>query len=162
VENKNAGPDTPYNLYVGAMTHTRQLSDSGTVSTNAPALTFGGGVQSGFDAWRGNEPANEGSLLKYAVGGATAPQEEGVPPQTSRDQDTGEFVLTAMVREDAALTVVGKMTGDLAAGEWTTAGVKTVEPTDQSAAPNGCKIVEYRVAASDAPRFLRLEVTHAP
>ena len=156
VENKNAGPDTPYNLYVGAMTHTRQLSDSGTVSTNAPALTFGGGVQSGFDAWRGDEPANEGSLLKYAVGGATAPQEEGVPPQTSRDQVTGEFVLTAMVREDDALTVVGKTTGDLAAGGWTTAGVKTVEPTDQSAAPNGCKIVEYRVAASDAPRFLRL------
>jgi len=45
VENKNAGPDTPYNLYIGAMTHTRQVADSGTVSINAPALTFGGSAQ---------------------------------------------------------------------------------------------------------------------
>jgi hypothetical protein len=162
VENKNAGPDTPYNLYLGAMTHTRQLADSGTVSTNAPALTFGGSVPSGFDSWRGEEPASDELLLKYAIGGAAAPGEEGAAPRASHDDEAGEFVLTVMVREDVALSVVGKATGDLAAGGWTTDGVTSVEPTDQSAAPEGCKVVEYRVSAEGGHRFLRLEVTHNP
>jgi hypothetical protein len=162
VENKNAGPDTPYNLYVGAMTHTRQLSESGTVSTNAPALTFGGSVSSGFDDWRGNEEPSEAMLVKYAIGGAASPDDEAVVPQGAHDEAKGEFVLTVMVREDEALTVVGKATADLAAGEWTTNGVTAVEPTDQSMAPVGCKVVEYRVSAEGGHRFLRLEVTHTP
>ena len=162
VENKNAGTDTPYNLYLGAMTHTRQLADSGTVSTNAPALTFGGSAPSGFDSWRGEEAASEDTLLKYAIGGAATPGEEGAAPRTSHDEEAREFVFTVMVREDAALSVVGKVTGDLTAGGWTADGVKTVEAADQSAAPEGCKVVEYRVAAEGGSRFLRLEVTHAP
>lgn len=162
VENKNAGPDTERNLYFGAMTHTRQMTDAGTVSTIAPAASYDGGIQSGFDRWRGEEPASADSLLKYAIGGAAAPQEEGTAPQASRDEVTAEFVYTAIVREDAALAVVGETTGDLATGGWTTAGVTAVEPADQSAAPDGCKIVEFRVPAGDAPRFLRLKVTHAP
>jgi hypothetical protein len=165
VENKNSGPDTPYNLYVGVMTHTRQLSDAGTVSTNAPALTFGGSEPSGFDTWRGEEESTESTeamLLKYAIGGAASPDEEAAVPQGSHDEATGEFVLTAIVRDDPALTVVGKTTGDLAAGGWTTNGVTPGEPADQSAAPAGCKIVEYRVSAEDGRRFLRLEVTHTP
>ena len=160
VENKAAGANN--NLYFGAMTHTRQLSDGGTVSTNAPALTFGGSVPSGFESWRGDEPASEEMLLKYAIGGAATPGEESAAPQTSHDEAAGEFVFTVMVREDDALSVVGKVTADLSAGEWTTDGVTAVEPADQSAAPVGCKVVEYRVSTDGGRRFLRLEVTHTP
>jgi hypothetical protein len=162
VENRNAGPDTPYNLYIGALTHTRLLSDAGTASANAPAVTFGG-VSGGFDGWRGDEPSSEEMLLKYAIGGAATPDDEAAVPQGSHDEVTGEFVLTVVVREDEALTVVGKTTGDLAVGQWTPVGVTAVEPPDlQSAAPTGCKIVQYRVSAQDGRRFLRLEVTHTP
>ena len=161
VENKNAGPDTPYNLYVGAMTHTRQLSDSGTASANAPVVTFGGAAN-GYDGWRGDAPANEEMLLKYAIGGAATPEDEATVPQGWHDESTGQFVLRAIVREDDALSVVGKTTGDLVAGGWTTNGVTTVEPSDQSAAPEGCKVVEFRVSTEGGSRFLRLEVTHTP
>jgi hypothetical protein len=162
VENRNAGPDTPYNLYIGALTHTRLLSDAGTASANAPAVTLGG-VSGGFDGWRGDEPSSEEMLLKYAIGGAATPDDEAAVPQGSHDEVTGEFVLTVVVREDEALTVVGKTTGDLAVGQWTQVGVTAVEPPDlQSAAPTGCKIVQYRVSAQDGRRFLRLEVTHTP
>lgn len=40
IENKNAGPDTDRNLYIGAMTHTRQISDSGTITSTASTLTY--------------------------------------------------------------------------------------------------------------------------
>ena len=53
VENKNAGSNTERNLYVGAMTHTRQLADSGTFSAAAPAVTLGtAGQTDGLpDSW---------------------------------------------------------------------------------------------------------------
>ena len=162
VENRNAGPNEAKNLYIGAMTHTRQLSDSGTISVTAPALTFGGSAPDGFEDWRGEEPASEEMLLKYAIGGASTPGDESAAPQTSHDAAAGEFVFTVMVREDDALSVLGKVTADLVAGSWTTNGVTTVEPSDQSAAPEGCKVVEYRVSTEGGSRFLRLEVTHTP
>ena len=161
MENKNAGPDTERNLYVGAMTHTRLLSDAGAASANAPAVTFSGAA-SGFDGWRGDEPANEEMLLKYAIGGAATPDGEAAVPQGSHDEATGEILLTVIVRDDPALTIVGKTTGDLAAAGWTTNGVTPRERSDQSAAPSGCKIVEYRVSAEGGRRFLRLEITHTP
>ncbi|MEY2852302.1 MAG: hypothetical protein RL549_1001 [Verrucomicrobiota bacterium] len=40
IENKSAGPDTDRNLYIGAITHTRQISDSGTISSTASTLTY--------------------------------------------------------------------------------------------------------------------------
>jgi Starch/carbohydrate-binding module (family 53)/Glycosyl hydrolase family 57 len=40
IENKSAGPDMDRNLYIGAMTHTRQISDSGTISSTASTLTY--------------------------------------------------------------------------------------------------------------------------
>jgi hypothetical protein len=40
IENKSAGPDTDRNLYIGAMTHTRPISDSGTISSTASTLTY--------------------------------------------------------------------------------------------------------------------------
>jgi hypothetical protein len=51
VENKNAGPDTPYNLYIGAMTHTRQLADSGTISSAASTLSFSPVTDGIADSW---------------------------------------------------------------------------------------------------------------
>ena len=51
VENRNAGPETPYNLYIGAMTHNRQISDSGTVSTNAPAVMLSASTDGIANTW---------------------------------------------------------------------------------------------------------------
>jgi len=51
VENKNAGPDTERNLYIGAMTHTRQLADSGTVTSTASALSYNPVTDGIADSW---------------------------------------------------------------------------------------------------------------
>jgi len=51
LENKNAGPDTPYNLYFGSMTHTRQVSDSGTANVAASALTYNPVTDGIADSW---------------------------------------------------------------------------------------------------------------
>ena len=115
-----------------------------------------------YGDWLGAAPPTEGMLLKYAIGGAATPAGQGTRPQVSRDTGSGDFVFTVIVREDAAIAVVGKTASDLASGGWTAEGVTAVEPADQSAAPAGCKVVEYRVTAASAQRFLRLEVTHSP
>ena len=99
-------------------------------------------------------------LIKYAIGGASTPDGEPADPQMSHDEAAGQFVLRAIVREDAALAVVAKTTDNLA-GQWTTDGVTSSEVTNpQPAAPSGCKVMEYRVSSAGSQRFMRLEVTH--
>lgn len=153
--NDNAGPDTGRNVYVGAMTHT-------VLATGERMVTASAGVTRSVTAygnWLGEEVSSDAKLLEYAIGGAGSPGAEVQGPRMSREGD--DFVLTAVVRDDDALTVTGKTTGDLA-GSWTTNGVTAVEPDDQTAAPDGCKVVEFRVRGDGDHRFLRLEVTHTP
>ena len=151
--NNNAGPDTERNVYVGEMTHTVATVGEQTVDASADVTRSG----TAYGDWLGEEVSSDAMLLKYAIGGSVSPGDEGQDPQMSND--SGDFVLTAIIREDDALNVAGKTTDNLSGG-WTTDGVTTTEPADQSAAPPGCKIVEYRVSADADHRFLRLEVTH--
>jgi hypothetical protein len=51
VENKNAGPNTERNLYLGAMTHTRQITDAGTVNVTASALTYSSTTDGIANSW---------------------------------------------------------------------------------------------------------------
>jgi hypothetical protein len=157
--NQNAGQNAERNVYVGAMTHTVATTGQRTVTASGGVTRTG---SSAYGDWLGEVPASDEMLLKYAIGGAAAPTEEGSIPGTSSENESGDFVLTAIVRDDAALDVIGKTTAALVAGGWTTNGVTTVESADQSAAPAGCKVVEYRVSAAGGSRFLRLEVTHTP
>jgi len=51
VENKNAGPNAERNFYIGTMTHTRQVSDSGTANVAASALTYNPVTDGIADSW---------------------------------------------------------------------------------------------------------------
>lgn len=158
--NQNAGPDAERNVYVGELSHT--VATTGELAVTASADVNRSPPAGAYADWLGQAPPSNTMLLKYAVGGSMSPSEVGVPMRSSRDGGNGDFVLTAVVRDDPAVMVVGKTAGDLVAGGWSTNGVTIVEPADQSAAPQGCKIVEYRVPADGTRRFLRLEVAYAP
>jgi hypothetical protein len=51
VENKNAGPNTERNLYIGSMTHTHQLLDAGTITTTASVLSYSGTTDGIDNSW---------------------------------------------------------------------------------------------------------------
>ncbi|MDA0859152.1 MAG: thrombospondin type 3 repeat-containing protein, partial [Verrucomicrobia bacterium] len=51
VENKSAGPNTERNLYIGTMTHTRRLSDAGTISATASVLSYSGTTDGIDNSW---------------------------------------------------------------------------------------------------------------
>jgi hypothetical protein len=82
VENKNAGSSTERNLYIGSMTHTRQLSDTGTITATASVLSYSGTTDGIDNSWwalygigEGNrvatlDPDGDGftHLQEYALG----------------------------------------------------------------------------------------------
>jgi hypothetical protein len=82
VENKNAGSSTGRNLYIGSMTHTRQLSDTGTITATASVLSYSGTTDGIDNSWwalygigEGNrvatlDPDGDGftHLQEYALG----------------------------------------------------------------------------------------------
>jgi hypothetical protein len=157
--NSNAGENTERNFYLGAMTHTVATTGERTVTASG-AVTRAG--SSAYGNWLGEVPASDEMLLNYAIGGASAPDVEPAGLQMWHDGADGQFVLRAIVREDAALAVAAKTTDHLG-GPWTADGVTSSEPTDpQPPAPTGCKVMEYRVSSEGGRRFIRLEVTHAP
>jgi hypothetical protein len=51
VENKNAGPNTERNLYIGSMTHTRKLADAGAITTTASVLSYSGTTDGIDNSW---------------------------------------------------------------------------------------------------------------
>jgi hypothetical protein len=82
VENKNAGSNTERNLYIGSMTHSRQLSDAGTITAAASVLSYSGTTDGIDNSWwalfgigEGNrvaslDPDGDGftNLQEYALG----------------------------------------------------------------------------------------------
>jgi hypothetical protein len=82
VENKNAGPNTERNLYIGSMTHTHQLLDAGTITAAASVLSYSGTTDGIDNSWwalfgigEGNrvaslDPDGDGftNLQEYALG----------------------------------------------------------------------------------------------
>jgi hypothetical protein len=82
VENKNAGSNMERNLYIGSMTHTRQLSDAGAITATASVLSYSGTTDGIDNSWwalygigEGNrvatlDPDGDGfaHLQEYALG----------------------------------------------------------------------------------------------
>jgi hypothetical protein len=108
VENKAAGANN--NLYFGAMTHTRQTADSGTVSTNAPALTFGGSAQTDGlpDSWWGTYFENPSDWVA-----ANDPDRDGF--SNSQEHALGTDPTDATSRLDITSVV---RTGNTTTVEW--------------------------------------------
>jgi hypothetical protein len=154
VENKNAGPDTERNLYIGAMTHTRQLADSGTVTSTASALSYNPVTDGIADSWwasygiigparvAANDPDGDGfnNAQENALG-------------TSPVDASSTFKVGTMERTGNALTVswpsiAGKKyqvqkRASLSSGDWvnsgsqvTAAGTSSSATVDVSDSPN--------------------------
>jgi hypothetical protein len=78
VENKNAGSNTERNLYIGSMTHTRQLSDAGTITATASVLSYSGTTDGIDNSWwdlYGIEEGNRVAILDPDGDGFTHLQE---------------------------------------------------------------------------------------
>jgi hypothetical protein len=78
VENKNAGSNTERNLYIGSMTHTRQLSDAGTITASASVLSYSGttdGIDNSWWALHGIAEGNRVAILDPDGDGFTHLQE---------------------------------------------------------------------------------------
>jgi hypothetical protein len=158
VENKNAGTNNERNLYIGAMTHTRQISDSGTVTTNAPVLTLSAGdMTDGIaNTWWDFYHVPEGSrlaLVDLDGDGFTNAQEFslGTDPMNSGSSfKTGPMIRSGNLVTISWSAVSGKtyqvqMRPSLTSGSWTdvelpvTAAGPTASATvDVSSAPNAC------------------------
>ena len=156
VENKNAGPDTPYNLYIGAMTHTRQISESGTVTTNAATLTLSAMTDGLADSWwatygitgtnrvAANDADGDGfsNAQEHSLG--TDPMNAGSSFRAGEVSRSGNNV-TISWSAVPGKTYQVQMRPSLTSGSWTDVGlpVTAAGPTasatvDVSSAPNAC------------------------
>ncbi len=106
VENKNAGPDTPYNLYIGAMTHTRQLSDAGTITATASVLSYSGttdGIDNSWWALYGIAEGNRGATLDPDGDGFSNLQEFALG--TNPMDSSSTFKVKTIERNGNSLTI---------------------------------------------------------
>lgn len=106
--NNNAGPDTPYNVYLGSMSLTVPVNDSGTVTTNAPTVTrAAGALTDGLpDSWweshfpnpadwvAANDPDGDGftNAEEYALG-------------TDPSQPASRFQVRQTTNDDGTVTI---------------------------------------------------------
>jgi hypothetical protein len=156
--NNSAGPDTPYNFYLGAMSLTSEVNDEGSAQVDAPIITRQGGSSGGFPGWSDGQPMTPELLREYAIGGAAGPGEAGQAMKLERDGQ--ELVMTVLVRDDANLTVTGETTSNLS-GAWTSAGVAMGLHEDQSELPAGNIRMEVRVPINGDNQFVRIRVSHS-
>jgi hypothetical protein len=164
VENKNAGPDTDRNLYVGSMNHTRQLSDSGTVTTNAPVVTLSSetdGINNGWWASYGitganrvaaNDPDGDGftNAQEYALG--TSPVDASSTFKVGNIERSGNL-LTISWRSIAGKKYQVQKRASLSSGEWVNSGSELMA-TDTSSSAS--------VDVSDSPNASFVRVILVP
>jgi hypothetical protein len=156
VENKNAGTNNERNLYIGAMTHTRQVSESGTVTTDAAVLTLGSMTDGLADSWwaaYGITGANRVAAKDADGDGFSNAQEFSLG--TDPMDPASSFRTGAMSRDGNLVTiswssVSGKTyqlqkRASLTSGNWsdvgdpvTASGPSTSTTVDVSDAPNAC------------------------
>jgi len=155
-ENRNAGPDTPYNLYLGSMTHTRQLSDSGTVTTNAAVLTLSSTTDGIDNDWwtnygitgtnrvAANDADGDGFTNAQEFSLGTDPMNPGSSFRTGTMSRTGNQVTISWSSVPSKTYQVQKR-ASLTSGTWvdvgdpiTATGTTSSATVDVSDAPNNC------------------------
>lgn len=117
----------------------------------------------GFNEWSGGMDITSALLVKYAVGGASSPSAESVPPVTEVEDD--ELSVTVIVRtDDPYLDVTGEAIDNLLTGEWSEEGVTfrgAGDGVNQDGVPAGCERRIYSVDIAGNKTFLRLVVVLA-
>ncbi|MFZ4483502.1 MAG: hypothetical protein ACOYOL_05920, partial [Chthoniobacterales bacterium] len=129
---------------------TQNIAVSGTVSA----------ASSPFTTWLNGAPTNATTVGLYAIGGATSPTAtNGIPSITTLS--TNALSITAVVRtNDPSLKVFGQSIVDLAAGTWSSNGVSTNIPVDQTGVPSGNQRQIFSTPLGiDGKKFLRLQTT---
>jgi hypothetical protein len=106
VENKNAGPNTERNLYIGSMTHTRQLTNAGTITTTASVLSYNGttdGIDNSWWAFYGISEENRVATLDPDGDGFTNLQESALG--TNPMDSSSTFNVKTIERNGNSLTI---------------------------------------------------------
>jgi hypothetical protein len=164
VENKNAGPDTPYNLYIGAMTHTRQLADSGTVTSTASALSYNPVTDGIADSWwtsYGITGADRVAANDTDGDGFTNAQEHALgtsPVDASSTFKVGNIERSGNTLSISWPSVVGKKyqvqkRASLGSGDWVNSGTQVTASGTSSSA---------NVDVSDSPNASFVRVILVP
>jgi hypothetical protein len=100
-------------------------------------------------------------LMKYAIGGATSSLAPGERPETKLEGTV--LSLTAIVRKDATLTIIGQAVTNL--GDYGTPNsivpvVGSAIGVSQDGVPAGCERQKFTMDAGSARQaFLRMSVT---
>jgi hypothetical protein len=136
------------------------LASSGASSQNV--LVTGTVSQAGesFTNWAQGAPLNSANLVLYAIGGATSPTAtNGIA--MSNAVTSSNLSITAVVRtNDPSLKVFGQSIVDLAAGTWSSNGVSTNIPVDQTGVPSGNQRQIFSTPLGiEGKKFLRLQTT---
>jgi hypothetical protein len=115
-----------------------------------------------FASWAGEGVAMTPELLmKYAIGGATSASSPGERPETKLEGTT--LSLTAIIRKDATLTIIGQAVTDL--GNYGNSGSITLVSgsavgVSQDGVPAGCERQKFTMDAGSAGKgFIRISVT---
>jgi len=113
-----------------------------------------------FNEWAGQgvTMTNE-LLLKYAIGGAASPSATGELPVVGRDGSI--LTLTAIVRKDASLTVVGQAVanlGDYGSSTSIALVAGTSEGVSQVGVPTACERRIFKSTLTGNRSFLRISV----
>ncbi len=164
LENKNAGQNTERNLYVGSMTHTRQLSDSGTVTTNAAVLTLSSTTDGIADSWwasygitgssrvAANDADGDGFTNAQEFSLGTDPMNPGSSFRTGTMSRTGNFVTISWSSVSGKTYQVQKR-ASLTSGSWVDVGPPITATSGSSSTT---------VDVSDAPNSCFLRIKHGP
>jgi hypothetical protein len=125
---------------------------NGTLTVRAAESTFAG--------WAGEGVSMTPELLmKYAIGGAASPSDTGELPVAGKDESY--LTLTAVVRKDSTLTIVGQAVANLE-DYGTPASVTslrgTSEGVSQDGVPTDCERKIFKSNLQGTKSFLRLSV----
>ncbi len=106
--NNSAGTNTPYNVYLGAMSLTIPVNDSGTVTTNAPTVTrTAGGMTDGIpnEWWESHfpNPADWVAANDPDGDGFTSAEEHALG--TDPSQPAARFQVRQTANEDGTVTI---------------------------------------------------------